>query len=41
MNVFKYFAACCDGVFSLQTSLGFGLRDIKERRKLSFAVVRA
>ena len=41
MNVSKYFAACSDGVFSFQTSLGLGLSDIRDGRKLSFAVVRA
>ncbi len=39
MNVSRYFAACADGVFSLQTSLGLGLDDMTNGRKLSFAVV--
>ena len=41
MNVSRYFAVCGDGVFSLQTDLGIGLSDIRDGRKLSFAVVRA
>ena len=41
MNVSRYFAACSDGVFSLQTGLGLGLSDIRAGRKLSFAVVHA
>ncbi len=41
MNVSRYFAACSDGVFSLQTGLGLGLSDIQAGRKLSFAVVHA
>jgi acyl-CoA thioesterase FadM len=41
MNVSKYFAACSDGVFSMQTNLGLGLSDIRDGRKLSFAVVHA
>ena len=41
MNVSGYFQACSDGVFSLQTNLGLGLSDIRDGRKLSFAVVRA
>jgi acyl-CoA thioesterase FadM len=41
MNVSKYFAACSDGVFSIQTNLGLGLSDIRDGRKLSFAVVHA
>ncbi len=39
MNVSRYFTACADGVFSLQTSLGLGLDDMTNGRKLSFAVV--
>lgn len=41
MNVSKYFAACSDGVFALQTALGLGISDITRGRKLSFVVVRA
>lgn len=41
MNVSHYFAACSDGVFSIQTALGLGLSDIRKGRKLSFAVVHA
>lgn len=41
MNVSKYFAACSDGVFSIQTNLGLGLSDIRDGRKLSFVVVHA
>ena len=41
MNVSRYFAACSDGVFSFQTALGLGRRELSEGRKLSFAVVRA
>ena len=41
MNVSGYFQACSDGVFSLQTNLGLGLSDIRDGRKLSFAVVHA
>ena len=41
MNVSLYFAACSDGVFSFQTSLGLGISDIRTGRQLSFAVVHA
>lgn len=41
MNVSCYFAAVSDGMFAFQTNLGLGLTDIREGRKLSFAVVRA
>lgn len=41
MNVSRYFSACSDGVFSLQTMLGLGLSDMRTGRKLSFAVVHA
>lgn len=41
MNVSRYFAACSDGVFSFQTMLGLGVSDIREGRRLSFAVVHA
>lgn len=41
MNVSRYFQACSDGVFAFQTNLGLGIGDIRDGRKLSFAVVRA
>ncbi len=41
MNASRYFQACSDGMFSFQTQLGLGISDIREGRKLSFAVVRA
>ena len=41
MNVSRYFAAVSDGVFAFQTMLGLGPTDIREGRRLSFAVVRA
>ncbi len=41
MNVARYFGICGDGVFSFQTMLGLGVSDIRDGRKLSFAVVRA
>lgn len=41
MNVSRYFKAVSDGMFAFQTNLGLGLSDVKEGRKLSFAVVRA
>ena len=41
MNVSRYFGACSDAVFSLQTQLGLGLSNITGGRRLSFAVVHA
>jgi acyl-CoA thioester hydrolase len=41
MNVSKYFAACSDGVTAFQTGLGLGPNDLRNGRKLSFAVVHA
>jgi acyl-CoA thioester hydrolase len=41
MNVSRYFAACSDGMFAFQTSLGLGPADLRDGRRLSFAVVRA
>lgn len=41
MNVSRYFAACSDGVFALQSELGLTARDMREGRRLSFAVVHA
>lgn len=40
MNVSRYFAACSDGVISFQTRLGLGPSDLRDGRRLSFAVVR-
>ncbi len=41
MNVSRYFGAVSDGMFALQTALGLGPKDVREGRRLSFAVVRA
>jgi acyl-CoA thioester hydrolase len=41
MNVSRYFAACSDGVIAFQTGLGLSPKDVRDGRKLSFAVVRA
>ena len=41
MNVSRYFAACSDGVFALQASIGLTAKDMRDGRKLSFAVVHA
>ena len=41
MNVSRYFAACSDGVISFQIRLGLGPSDLRDGRRLSFAVVRA
>lgn len=41
MNVSKYFAACGDGVLAFQTRLGLGISDLRDGRRLSFAVVHA
>ncbi len=41
MNVSRYFAACSDGVFAFQSELGLTPRDMREGRRLSFAVVHA
>lgn len=41
MNVQHYFAAVGDGMFAIQTLLGLGPEDVRSRRRLSFAVVRA
>lgn len=41
MNVSKYFAACGDGVLTFQTALGLSPSDLRDGRRLSFAVVRA
>lgn len=41
MNVSRYFAACSDGVFALQTEMGLTASDMRSGRRLSFAVVHA
>ncbi|MCR9276143.1 MULTISPECIES: acyl-CoA thioesterase [Mameliella] len=41
MNVSRYFSACSDGVFAVQAELGLTARDMREGRRLSFAVVHA
>jgi len=41
MNVSKYFAACSDGVFAIQTEMGLTADDMRKGRRLSFAVVHA
>ncbi len=41
MNVASYFAAVGDGTFAIQTALGLGPKDLREGRRLSFAVVHA
>ena len=41
MNVSKYFAACSDGVFAIQSEMGLTANDMRIGRKLSFAVVHA
>jgi acyl-CoA thioester hydrolase len=41
MNVSRYFAACSDGTIAFQTALGLGPSDLRNGRKLSFAVVHA
>lgn len=41
MNVSRYFAACSDGVFAIQSEMGLTAKDMKEGRRLSFAVVHA
>ena len=41
MNVSRYFAACSDGVFAIQSELGLTANDMREGRRLSFAVVSA
>jgi acyl-CoA thioester hydrolase len=41
MNVSKYFAACSDGVFAIQSELGLTANDMRNGRRLSFAVVHA
>jgi acyl-CoA thioester hydrolase len=41
MNVSKYFAACSDGIFAIQSEMGLTARDMRSGRRLSFAVVHA
>jgi acyl-CoA thioester hydrolase len=41
MNVSKYFAACSDGVFAVQSEMGLTANDMRIGRQLSFAVVHA
>lgn len=41
MNVSRYFAACSDAVFALQTEFGLTAEDMRSGRRLSFAVVNA
>ncbi len=41
MNVSKYFAACSDSVFALQSEMGLTAEDMRSGRRMSFAVVHA
>ena len=41
MNVSRYFAACSDGVFAIQSEMGLTANDMRSGRQLSFAVVNA
>lgn len=41
MNVSRYFAACSDGVFAIQSEMGLTANDMRAGRRLSFAVVNA
>ena len=41
MNVSRYFAACSDGVFAIQSEMGLTSNDMRSGRRLSFAVVNA
>ncbi|UWR34934.1 acyl-CoA thioesterase [Sulfitobacter sp. W027] len=41
MNVSRYFAACSDGVFAIQSEMGLTANDMRDGRQLSFAVVNA
>lgn len=40
MNVSRYFAACSDGVFAIQSEMGLTANDMRDGRQLSFAVVK-
>lgn len=41
LNVSRYFAACSDGVFAIQSEMGLTATDMRDGRRLSFAVVNA
>ena len=41
MNVSRYFAACSDGVFAIQSEMGLTANDMRDGSRLSFAVVNA
>ncbi|MCE8516622.1 thioesterase family protein [Ruegeria pomeroyi] len=41
MNVSRYFAACSDAVFAVQSEMGMTAEDMRSGRRLSFAVVHA
>lgn len=41
MNVSRYFSACSDGVFAIQSEMGLTADDMRQGRRLSFAVVHA
>lgn len=41
MNVSRYFAACSDGVFAIQSEMGLTADDMRRGRRVSFAVVHA
>jgi acyl-CoA thioesterase FadM len=41
MKVSRYFAACSDGVFAIQSEMGLTANDMRNGRRLSFAVVNA
>lgn len=41
MNVSRYFAACSDGVLAIQSEMGLTANDMRNGRRLSFAVVNA
>ncbi len=41
MNVSRYFAACSDGIGTIQSAMGLTAQDMREGRRLSFAVVHA
>lgn len=40
MNISRYFSACSDGVFALQSEFGMGISDIRAGKTTSFACVR-
>ena len=41
MNVSRYFSACSDGIFAIQSEMGLTANDMRTGRRLSFAVVNA